>query len=118
MKPLQGYLPTKMTPDPHGYFVVYVDRRRHMLVLEHYRNEGVLNAIIEGRTPAEMYIPAAERGFLSRLEHAAYLGRELAKAEDALRTGTDYVQDGAPEISALPASSSCNGGRACPSDAT
>jgi dihydropteroate synthase len=30
---------------------------------------------------------------VSRLEHAAYLGRELQRAEEALRHGTAYVQD-------------------------
>ena len=32
-------------------------------------------------------------GCVSRLEHAAYLGRELQRAEEALRYGTPYVQD-------------------------
>jgi dihydropteroate synthase len=27
------------------------------------------------------------------LDHAAYLGSELAKAEIALRTGKEYIQD-------------------------
>jgi Domain of unknown function (DUF4346) len=30
---------------------------------------------------------------VTRLEHAAYLGRELQKAEDALRRGNAYWQD-------------------------
>ena len=34
-------------------------------------------------------------GLVSRLDHAAYLGGELAKAEVALRVGRDYVQDAA-----------------------
>jgi tetrahydromethanopterin S-methyltransferase subunit A len=86
-----------MMPDPTGYFVVYVDRARRRLSLEHYRNDGVLDAIVDGGTPAELYTPAIERGLLSRLDHAAYLGRELARAEYALRTDEPYIQDGAPE---------------------
>ena len=39
---------------------------------------------------------AVERGVLSRLDHAVYLGRELARAEESLRTGAPYVQDRAP----------------------
>ncbi|GLI61097.1 hypothetical protein VaNZ11_003378, partial [Volvox africanus] len=31
--------------------------------------------------------------WISRLEHANYLGREFMRAEQALLTGTDYVQD-------------------------
>ena len=94
---LAGYLPTRMIPDPEGYFVVYVDRTRRLLALEHYGRDGVLHTLIEGHTAAELYIPAVEKGLLSRLDHAAYLGRELARAEAALRDGTQYVQDAAPE---------------------
>jgi tetrahydromethanopterin S-methyltransferase subunit A len=86
-----------MIPDPAGYFVIYVDRPRHRLSLEHYRNEGLLDTVIEGATAAEVYTPAIECGLLSRLDHAAYLGRELARAERALTTDTPYIQDGAPE---------------------
>ena len=40
---------------------------------------------------------AIERGLLTRLDHAAYLGRELARAEHALSSGETYAQDAAPE---------------------
>jgi tetrahydromethanopterin S-methyltransferase subunit A len=93
----QGYIPERMISDPAGYFVVYVDRKNNRLALEHYSNAGVLDNIIEGKSAIELYIPAVENGLLSRLDHAAYLGRELARAEDALLTGKSYVQDAAPE---------------------
>lgn len=92
-----GHLPPRMISDPAGYFVVYVDGPRRLLSLEHYRNDGVLDTVIEGRVAPELYIPAAEKGLVSRLDHAAYLGRELARAERALLTGERYVQDAAPE---------------------
>lgn len=91
-----GYLPTRMTPDPAGYFVVYPHAARRLLRLEHYTNDGVLDAVVEGATPAECCTAAIDAGMISRLDHAAYLGRELARAEAALITGS-YVQDGAPE---------------------
>lgn len=100
--PLTGHLPSRTIPDPAGYFVLYVDRPRHRLSLEHYRNEGLLDSVVEGATAAEVYTPAIEHGFVSRLDHAAYLGRELARAEWALRAGEPYVQDGAPEGGASP----------------
>jgi tetrahydromethanopterin S-methyltransferase subunit A len=95
--PLSGFLPDRMIPDPAGYFVIYVDRRRQRLSLEHYCTDGVLDAIIEGRTAAELYAPAIARGLVSRLDHAAYLGRELTRAERALASGEHFVQDSAPE---------------------
>lgn len=106
---LAGYLPERMVSDPSGYFVVYVDRDHARIVLEHYRNDGVLDVVIAGRGAAEVYTPAVERGLLSRLDHAAYLGRELARAEHALRTGEPYVQDAAPDTTTRhpPAAEAC-----------
>lgn len=100
--PIPGYLPNRMVSDPAGYFVVYVDRARRLLSLEHYRNDGVLDAAIEGSTAPELYIPAVDKGLVSRLDHAAYLGRELARAEQALRSGELFVQDAAPEALTTP----------------
>lgn len=87
--------PARLVLDPSGFLVVYPDPRRG-LVLEHYRNEGVLDCVIEGATPGAVGAAAVERGLLSRLDHAVYLGRELARAEESLRLGTPYVQDRAP----------------------
>jgi tetrahydromethanopterin S-methyltransferase subunit A len=98
--PSPGYLPSRMIPDPAGYFVIYPDPQRGMLSLEHFRPDGVLDAVIEGHSAAECYTPAVAQGLLSRLDHAAYLGRELARAEAALHTGARYVQDAAAETAA------------------
>ncbi|MEW6489827.1 MAG: DUF4346 domain-containing protein [Thermodesulfobacteriota bacterium] len=50
---------------------------------------------------------------VSRLDHVAYLGRELARAEHALRSGARYVQDGALEQERPEPESPCNRGCAC-----
>jgi tetrahydromethanopterin S-methyltransferase subunit A len=106
--PIPGYLPDRMVSDPAGYFVVYVDRPRQLLFLEHYRNDGVLDTVIEGRTAPELYCPAVEKGLVSRLDHAAYLGRELARAEQALGLGKPFIQDPAPEAPAVsPVKAAC-----------
>jgi tetrahydromethanopterin S-methyltransferase subunit A len=95
--PVAGYLPDRMVPDPSGYFVIYADTRQRLLSTEHYRTDGLLTTVLEGRTAAEVYTPIIERGLISRLDHAAYIGRELARAERALLATEPYVQDGAPE---------------------
>jgi len=111
---IPGRLPEHLISDPAGYFVVYVDRRQERLSLEHYRKDGVLDAVVEGHTAAALYTPAIERNLLSRLDHAAYLGRELARAEAALKENSDYVQDGAPEqAESSEAKSTCGCGPAC-----
>jgi len=101
--------PLRLVSDPAGYLVIYPDRRRHLLVLEHYANNGVLTRVIEGATPTALYGTVIAEGLISRLDHAAYLGRELARAQHALATGEDYVQDRAPgeDDAASPA---CSGG--------
>lgn len=103
-----GHNPNRMTPDPRGYFVVYPDRSRHVISLEHYSNEGVLTTLIEGKSASEVYHPVIEKKLLSRLDHACYLGRELAKAEQSLMTGQKYVQDAAPERSMDSGSCGCS----------
>ncbi len=88
--------PLKLTLDPAGYFVVYPDRRSNQLVLEHYSNKGVLDRMLTAQSPAALYAAVINEKLISRLDHAAYLGRELARAEQALKTGEPYVQDRAP----------------------
>ncbi len=97
IEPVAGSVPARMVSDPAGYFVIFPDRVRPLMSLEHYANNGVLTTVIEGRTAAELYMTAIDRDLVSRLDHAAYLGRELARAEHALASGQPYVQDAAPE---------------------
>ena len=113
VKPIKGYIPERMVSDPAGYFVVYVNRQRQRLVLEHYHNNGVLDVVVEGTSPAELYIPAVEQGLVSRLDHAAYLGRELAQAEHALESGEPYIQDAAPEQATIERATGCGCKTSC-----
>ena len=109
---VQGCIPERMVCDPSGYFVVYPDRSRKRLLLEHYQNNGVLDVVVEGTRAAELYMTAIERNLISRLDHAAYLGRELARAERSLTRNEQYVQDAAPERGAVKPSG-CGCGPSC-----
>lgn len=103
--------PARLVLDPAGFLVVFPDRARG-LVVEHYAKDGVLQLVIEGPTASAVGATAAERGVVSRLDHAVYLGRELARAEESLRTGAPYVQDRAPgpePADDAPESSGCSG---------
>jgi dihydropteroate synthase len=105
--------------DPSGYFLIRIDPEAGELIAEHYANgideRGLATdpetgevlscrmtgprspvAIFRGRTAKELGIALTEGEGphpVSRLDHALYLGRELQKAEQALETGTGYVQD-------------------------
>ena len=106
--------PKRLTPDPAGYCVVYPDRARRRLRVEHFQNTGTMDAVVEGTTPAALYATLIERGLISRLDHAAYLGRELARAERALAFDEPYVQDrAAGEINVLEPAPSCGCGSEC-----
>lgn len=50
-------------------------------------------ASVVGSNARDIINTLIDMGFVSRLDHAGYLGRELEKAEAALRTGRRYVQD-------------------------
>ena len=47
----------------------------------------------QSRIASEIYEEIIEKGLVTRLDHAAYLGKELEKAEIAMLTGKEYVQD-------------------------
>jgi tetrahydromethanopterin S-methyltransferase subunit A len=111
---VQATEPQNLTLDRAGYFIVYPDERRHRLVLEHYTNAGVLDSVMEASSSSALYAEAIHRNLLSRLDHAAYLGRELARAERALDSGEAYVQDKAPgQPRTEPAVSSCGCADSC-----
>ena len=113
VEPVSGSIPSRMISDPAGYFVIFPDSARGLLSLEHYAHNGVLTTIIEGRAAAELYMTAIDRNLVSRLDHAAYLGRELARAEQAILSGEGYVQDAAPEAESP---GSCGCADTCSSD--
>lgn len=49
--------------------------------------------IIKGKTAEAVYAKIVQLGLVTRLDHSAYLGSELEKAEIALKTGKEYIQD-------------------------
>ena len=105
--------------DPAGYFVIYLDREQSLICAKHYSNtineQGLATdpetgevipakgkvarmaeALYTGRTAKELCVKLLEQTQplpVSMFDHAAYLGREFMRAEQALVTGAEYVQD-------------------------
>ena len=80
--------------DPTGYFVIMVMKgKEDPLLIEHYSNDGTLKNMIEGKDSASICATLIEKKLISQLDHAAYLGRELAKAELSLISNSKYAQD-------------------------
>lgn len=104
--------------DKAGYFVIYPERRSKSLAVEHYTNQGLLDCVMEGTSTGALYSGAIERQLVTRLDHAAYLGRELARAEQSLLEGTPFVQDAAPGALLNPPTNLSQANNACGCSAT
>lgn len=89
----KAYDPKLIKLDKKGYFVINVLGDR--LLIEHFDYKDRLQRTIEGDSARNLYLTIIEAGWVTRLDHAAYLGKELARAELAMRNGTDFTQDGA-----------------------
>ena len=80
--------------DQKGSFKIAVDRANSQIVVYHYpRSLKEVDVIIYGKEVSKIVKKVIDLGLVSRLDHAAYLGRELQKAEIALKTGKGYIQD-------------------------
>lgn len=86
--------PSRVELDKAGYFVIIPSTDKGIINVEHYSYDNRLLRAIEGRDACAIYSTIIENGWGTQLSHAAYLGRELTRAEFALRRGHKYVQDG------------------------
>lgn len=93
---LQAKPPEKLQLDKAGFLIIYTDPGAEKIVVEHYEYGGKLKQVIEGKDAISLCHTALSSGMVSSLDHTAYLGRELTKAELALAEGRPYVQDRAP----------------------
>ncbi|MBE9006458.1 DUF4346 domain-containing protein [Fortiea sp. LEGE XX443] len=105
--------------DPAGYFIIYLDRSEGLIYAKHFTNviderglavdpetgkvipargkvERTYTTVFSGRTAKELSVKIFEQTQpcpVTQLDHAAYLGREFVRAEVALVTEQEYVQD-------------------------
>jgi dihydropteroate synthase len=79
--------------DDKGYFLIRINNKENCIEIAHCYDINKIDYIIKGKKPIEVYQTAIKKGLITRLDHAAYLGRELQKAYIALQKGIKYVQD-------------------------
>tara|TARA_Y100001968_G_C19284284_1_gene680833 strand:- start:327 stop:728 length:402 start_codon:yes stop_codon:yes gene_type:complete len=105
--------------DPKGYFIIKVICATNEILVEHYTNnineKGIaINPdtgkplecngsvkrtpihLFTGKSAKEVGIKLTESSIeelISSPDHALYIGRELQKAEECLKNGTEYIQD-------------------------
>ncbi|MEM1645616.1 MAG: DUF4346 domain-containing protein, partial [Ignisphaera sp.] len=77
--------------DPMGIFKIYVNHDEGYIWALYIGRKGKI--LIKGRTAKTIRNEILKRELVSSLSHAMYLGIELAKAEEALRIGKNYIQE-------------------------
>lgn len=87
--------PARVEMDKAGYFVIIPRADKGVIVAEHYSYDNRMLRAIEGKDARGIYSTIVANGWVTQLSHAAYLGKELARAEASFRDGSKYVQDGA-----------------------
>jgi tetrahydromethanopterin S-methyltransferase subunit A len=85
--------PEKLRLDKKGYFVIIPDKSEHKIFVEYYANSGELLHTIIGDDASSIYYTIIEKEFISKLDHCAYLGKELTKAEYFIKYEIPYRQD-------------------------
>lgn len=84
--------PGQLELDEAGYFIIAPDPERMLILAKHYSYDKELLRIIEGPDARSIYRTIIKYKWASTLNHAAYLGQELTKAEIAMKAGFEYVQ--------------------------
>lgn len=85
----------QVSMDPKGCFKIMIDRKVGKIVAIHYpmHTRDRPDFFVKGETAQEIYRTLIASNLIEDLNHSAYVGYELGKAEIALRTGKSYVQD-------------------------
>ena len=85
------YTDIKTKTDPVGFFKIRVNYSEQVIEALYIGRKGRI--LIRARTCKSIEKYILENGLISMLSHAFYLGRELAKAEEALKINKNYVQE-------------------------
>ncbi len=75
--------------DRKGYFKIFV---KDMIYVAHFRGDEI-DIVITGEKAGDISHTICKLGLISEPSHGLYLGRELQKAEFALRYNRSYLQD-------------------------
>ena len=79
--------------DSRGYFLIKLERENKKILVGFCREKNIVEVKIEGSNSRAIIQEIIKHKLISRFDHAAYLGRELFKAEMALMHGLPYTQD-------------------------
>ena len=83
----------RWNPDPKGYFTIKPFFSQKKVFVRYYDSRNNLRYTFTGITTLQIIQSIIKRKLISRLDHAAYLGKEIEKAIIALKNKINYVQD-------------------------
>lgn len=84
--------PFSVDLDPNGQFILSVDNEAGEIVVQHVNNDGRLIHEYRSAKAERIQHELARDCALSDINHAIYLGRQLAKAENCLINGQPYEE--------------------------
>ncbi len=79
--------------DPKGYFLIRVNYEKKVIEVAFVENTHKIKKVFYSDNAMDLYHTIKRHNLISRIEHAAYLGKELYKAELALQYNIKYVQE-------------------------
>ena len=79
--------------DPKSYFTVMPYPDAGKIMVRVYSTDHQPLYLIEGEHPRQIYYKMIKMGLITKMEHAAYLGKELQKAYIALQQRLYFNQD-------------------------
>lgn len=80
--------------DEAGYFRIRLDQKKQEIVAQHYLKDGRKTKFeFRGRNAISIYKRILNENLVFKIDHAAYLGKELAKAERCLKNKKEYIQE-------------------------
>lgn len=80
--------------DHAGYFLIKISDNKEEIIVQHYLADGRKSKYeFQGKDAAAIYKKILQEHLVSQLDHAAYLGRELTKAEECIKNKKDYDQE-------------------------
>jgi len=83
----------KWSPDPKGYFTIKPFPSKKKVFVRYYNSKNILKHTFAGTITLQIIRAIIKRKLISRLDHAAYLGKEIEKAIIALKNNLNYIQD-------------------------
>jgi tetrahydromethanopterin S-methyltransferase subunit A len=88
----EGY-EQKWELDPKGYFLIRINRDTKEIEVGHCEKQNKVDVLFKGKNPESIMYKIIDMGFISRFDHAAYIGKEIEKAFLALKLNLQYTQD-------------------------